>query len=185
MQRIRAAFADSIYPGDDNLVTGSEWGTDDWPASFYRGKHWQELSNGEIQASYDSLPFLTIVAFQFYLPAFLIASLSVGDEIRDKNGRMVGDMIGLGLHTHLDPQPWNYDLDVTEFMNSISPKRYANSNDNGRLEKRVRGLTPAQLEMLKLYLEFERDEYSANSSPQRRLFDRILDQLRAFTKANL
>lgn len=78
LQEIEDAFSNTSYPGDDNLVydnTDLYADVADTKTDFL-GRHWKELSIDTINRHRDDLPFFTPEAFHFYLPAFLIASIS-------------------------------------------------------------------------------------------------------------
>jgi hypothetical protein len=76
---IRAAFADTPYPGDDSLVrsTGDE---PDEVVELFRGRtDWRALDAEFVDragaASPSALSFFSPGAFRFYLPAYLVADL--------------------------------------------------------------------------------------------------------------
>ena len=76
---IRAAFAETPYPGDHELC-GSDQG--DEPAEYameLRGLQWRSLHPELLARNYAALSFLSDAGFRYFLPAFLIADLS-GDE---------------------------------------------------------------------------------------------------------
>lgn len=85
---IRNAFRNCEYPGDDHIVYAdpNDFEACDVAASL-KGKHWESLLKAEDLLLYHncSLGFLTPKAFLFYLPAFLIDSLSCHDSnvVRD------------------------------------------------------------------------------------------------------
>jgi hypothetical protein len=83
VQQIENAFADIPYPGDNNLIKKPEhW--ESWKIpKVLKGKHWKDVSSEEIFELRFNLSHFTLEAFQFYLPAYLIASLNVtsGGEI--------------------------------------------------------------------------------------------------------
>lgn len=79
---VEEAFADSSYPGDDNIATNPECcdecrDTDD----FFRGRHWRELADSgeKLQFGWGGLSFLTPEAWRFYIPAYLLVSLRAGE----------------------------------------------------------------------------------------------------------
>lgn len=87
---IESAFADIPYPGDDNIVErlivdGREMGDPEREeiADAFRGKPWRDLPREVILYHYDSLPFLTLEAFRYYLPAYLITALNEDGLNRD------------------------------------------------------------------------------------------------------
>lgn len=77
---IEQSFADTVYPSDENISTFCAPDCDEVALAF-RGKHWKDLTDLEFLSraySLGALTFFDDVAFRFYLPAFLIAS--VNDE---------------------------------------------------------------------------------------------------------
>jgi hypothetical protein len=73
-EQIEQAFADVPYPGDDHIIDDPhDWECIDLLACF-KGKHWKELSHEDLFQ--NSLSFVGIDAFAFYLPAYLFASLA-------------------------------------------------------------------------------------------------------------
>ncbi len=85
-QYIEDAFADMVYPGDQNIATNpnhcdecSE--TDD----FFKDKHWQELSgpNQKLQTGWGGLSFLSPPAWRYFMPAYLIVGISDGEHSED------------------------------------------------------------------------------------------------------
>jgi hypothetical protein len=73
-QRIRLAFADVSYPGDDNI--GDPDGRDDAEdvAHALKGKSWRNLARRK-DLHHLSLYFMTPVACQYYLPAYLLVAM--------------------------------------------------------------------------------------------------------------
>lgn len=71
-ERIRAAFAENRYPGDDRLTVG---GSTDESFQVLKGKTWQEIPVREFMSGDTPIPDLTLEAFHYYMPALLIASL--------------------------------------------------------------------------------------------------------------
>jgi hypothetical protein len=70
--QIEDAFKEVPYPGDSHIV-GHEC-TECWETQQrFRRKHWNELSVDKLFGHSGALALLTPEAFQFYLPAYLIA----------------------------------------------------------------------------------------------------------------
>ena len=76
---IDRAFADTEYPGDDDLTgypkEGREY-DDTW--KLLRGKDWRDMPVYEFMSGDTPIPDLTPRAFHYYLPALLKASLTEG-----------------------------------------------------------------------------------------------------------
>ncbi|HEX2572556.1 MAG TPA: DUF6714 family protein [Polyangia bacterium] len=72
-QQIADAFADVPYPGDDRLVDDPfDWEAADLLACF-KGRHWKALTHEDLFQ--NSLTFVGLDAYSFYLPAYLLAAL--------------------------------------------------------------------------------------------------------------
>ncbi len=97
-QWVQDAFADVVYPGDgdgDIIVSGSpgcctECGE---THALFRGKHWREVAaSGQPLQNFGwgGLSLLTPQAWRFYLPAYLLVSLSGGNEAENAMDCAVG-----------------------------------------------------------------------------------------------
>jgi hypothetical protein len=76
VREIREAFAETPYPGDNNL-SGSKQG--DEPAECaleFRGVNWKTVHPRLLASNYTSLSFLTAEGFRYFLPAYMIAELT-------------------------------------------------------------------------------------------------------------
>jgi hypothetical protein len=84
-RRIGAAFADRPYPGDGDLginTPNCDWYEGEVVARFFRGRDWRALTFDDLlhadERPLGSIPsFMTVAAFAYYLPAFLIMALEV------------------------------------------------------------------------------------------------------------
>jgi len=94
-EKIISAFADVHYPGDDCL--GAPDGRDDGEnvTEFFRGKDWRWLKSNELACGPHALHFMTLEAFHYYLPAYLLASLEEDS----------GDVIDAVFHKITPPRP--------------------------------------------------------------------------------
>ncbi|MDQ2801012.1 MAG: hypothetical protein M3Y13_15375 [Armatimonadota bacterium] len=75
---IYAAFADAVYPGDDNItISGCPCGECSETRAFFAGKHWREVAaTGQpFHLGWGGLAILSPEAWRFYLPAYMILSL--------------------------------------------------------------------------------------------------------------
>lgn len=73
---IEAAFAEVPYPGDDNIALHENCLECDDLRAYLRGKSWRDLKFPELRSFHESLPLLTPVAFRYFLPGYMLASLS-------------------------------------------------------------------------------------------------------------
>jgi hypothetical protein len=79
---IENAFASVNYPGDARIVydnSGFHLECEQTKEAF-KGKGWKELMLPFIIDHYAALYFFTAEAFQFYLPAYLVASVKHYDQ---------------------------------------------------------------------------------------------------------
>lgn len=72
--KILEAFSTTSYPGDENLVAdGSGYDPECREiASAFVGKDWRKISVETLRIYAEALPLFTPVAFQYYLPAYMI-----------------------------------------------------------------------------------------------------------------
>jgi hypothetical protein len=73
--QIRSAFEAVEYPGDECLVSENYGEYLDVRRDF-RQRHWKAITERMLERNSSSLAFMTTEAFRFYLPAYLIYSLS-------------------------------------------------------------------------------------------------------------
>ena len=130
-RQIETAFADAVYPGDEYIG----YNPDDWEsaelAQDFKGKHWKEVPLEKLQ--YHSSSFLSPAGFRYYLPAYLLAALA------DYGNLLPHTVYALTLpeKSSLEEQGlWQWHL------------------------ARFDGLTPAQKEAVRAFLEYARDEAS-------------------------
>lgn len=99
--KIRDAFANAEYPGDDNLVTdgGCDPGCREIAAAF-RGKAWDSISTQMVREYNGALPLLTPAAFRYYLPAYLLGCIDSRQKV---------DFAWDSVITHLTP-PWKSEF---------------------------------------------------------------------------
>ena len=80
IERIQAAFAEVVYPGDDNLTDSTYGEEPEALVEEFRGKtDWRVLDATFLDQAPDgwgsALSFFSSPALRFYLPAYLIADL--------------------------------------------------------------------------------------------------------------
>jgi len=105
-RRIREAFADVPYPGDDYLVAHANYG-DAYTLTkeAFRGlDDWRTLDPTFLDESLDgwgsALSFFTPSAFRFYLPAYLLADL---DKPLEQGAPCVALCFGLSVTDQAKP----------------------------------------------------------------------------------
>ncbi len=72
---IKQAFADTHYPGDDNLLRNLTHYEADELMQDFLGKRWEDVTVEKAYFHRQSLVLFTEEAFRYYLPGFLIAAL--------------------------------------------------------------------------------------------------------------
>lgn len=140
--RIRAAFADVEYPGDDDLRSSDEGDEPYLLEEEFRGKDdWSVLDSHFIDAAPDgfstALTFFSRAALRFYLPAYLIA-----------------DLAGSLLYT--DPV-FNlcHGFEPSSAEQHINPKRFGDMTWNDYARERFADFTPEQAAVVAAYLEIK------------------------------
>ena len=102
-ERLMAAFAETPYPGNENLVIGGD------PecrrvASAFEGKNWKEVTAEMLRTYGDALPLLTPAAFRYYLPAYMTGCVDAYYDV---------DVALDGVIFNLTPPPrrsgWRWD----------------------------------------------------------------------------
>jgi hypothetical protein len=84
---IRKAFADISYPGDDDIAHHTDCLECDEIRAYFRGKSWDEIKFPELR-EYQALALLAPAAFRYFLPGYMLATLSDWNE---------ADMIPMGI----------------------------------------------------------------------------------------
>ena len=110
-KQIEEAFANTPYPGDDNIG----WGDRDDEREIeqaLRGRHWRELTLEFIYSYRQFISFLTPAALRFYLPAFMLATLNHYSEV---------DTLSNSLIFNLAP-PEDKDDDMQEYFSARASK---------------------------------------------------------------
>ena len=72
---IEAAFAEVPYPGDDNIGDDMSCGECKDIAEHFRGTTWGDHFLAELQKQQSALSFFSPEALQYFLPAYMIASM--------------------------------------------------------------------------------------------------------------
>lgn len=77
LERIRAAFSENRYPGDDKLTVYNVGGRPyDETFQLLRGRQWQDMPVADFMRGDTPIPDLTAEAFHYYMPALLIGALA-------------------------------------------------------------------------------------------------------------
>lgn len=124
---IRTAFADSVYPGDENIVPVSSRNIDDESDEIkaaFLGKHWKEADLSLLLSQIFAQAFFTAQAFRFYLPAYMIVVLN----------------------------EWKPSGIVAEFLlYSLEPTE--DEIINRRFFERINGFSDAQINVIRRFIE--------------------------------
>lgn len=78
-RQIELAFADTPYPGDENVAAYARYGRS--IAEALRGKHWSEVTLESLFQHRWEIFLLNADTFRFYVPVFMLAALYHFDEI--------------------------------------------------------------------------------------------------------
>ena len=112
--RIREAFAEAVYPGNDNItISACSCGECTETRAFFEGKHWRDVAaTGQpFQIGWGGLANLSPDAWRFYLPAYMLLSL--------KGDGDPGETLECALYS-LSPHPTIGNDLFTERMNAFS-----------------------------------------------------------------
>lgn len=93
IERIERAFADVVYPGDDDLTDSTYGEEPEALKEAFRGKtDWRTLASAFLDQAPDgwgtALSFFSDRALLFYLPAYLVADLRGQLARQDPTGRL-------------------------------------------------------------------------------------------------
>lgn len=78
-----AAFADTPYPGDGNIVVDQSVFDPESTevVSAFAGMRWEDISVEMVRRFKEALPLFTPVAFRFYLPAYMVACVDASYDV--------------------------------------------------------------------------------------------------------
>src|SRR3989442_2747871 len=79
-ESIESAFADVQYPGDDRIADHKDCPECDDVREHFRVVTWHGHTVAEIQQYQSVLPLFTPAALQYFLPAYMLVSLSASSE---------------------------------------------------------------------------------------------------------
>src|SRR5258706_10183027 len=142
--QIRDAFATGKHPGDDR-IRGSDEGDEPFEVERdFRGKNdWKALSpqfiDGGPNGLASALSFFSDAAFQFYLPAYLIADID-------------GQLERSNPIFHLI-----HGLERSSASTRINPQRFGERTWSEYARQRFSGFTREQAAAIAAYLTFNRD----------------------------
>ena len=134
---IEAAFAETNYPGDTQLVddnSGYHLECNEVAAAF-RGKHWKEVPLETLRYHSAGIFFLTPEAYRFYLPAYLLAAVLHYDQVDTLPDSVVFSLI-----------PPSDARDVEAYR------------------QRVEGFTATQRQVIRCFLEFQKQHHSQDDA---------------------
>jgi hypothetical protein len=143
--KIRDAFKDGVYPGDEHLRESSEGDEPFLVEKEFKGKSdWTVLEANFIdqapQNFGSALSFFSREALQFYLPAYLIAEL---------DGKLSKSNPIFALTFGFDDESKNKE---------VNPKRYGRTTWFEERSKRLSLFTSNQVAAIVNFLQFVRDE---------------------------
>jgi hypothetical protein len=79
-ESIESAFSDVPYPGDDQIATHQDCPECEDVRQHFRGATWRGHTVAELQQYQSVLPLFTPAALQYFLPAYMLASLGAWSE---------------------------------------------------------------------------------------------------------
>jgi hypothetical protein len=105
--KILEAFGATHYPGDKNLVTDQSGYDPECREVLraFKGKDWKNVSVEMVRKYKDALPLFTPAAFQYYLPAYMIACL---DSYYDVDTAL--DSVLFNLTPQESRRGWQWDF---------------------------------------------------------------------------
>ena len=109
---VDVAFANTLYPGDNAIFESGDVSLDG--IHVFVGKNWRDITRDLILIGYTAQWFLGRIAYQYFLPAFIIGGLN--DEITGSIARTF-----IPPSCPESPSAWN------EFNNrfaGLSPEQY-------------------------------------------------------------
>lgn len=103
-QCIEEAFAEAVYPGDDNItISACTCGECTETRAFFGGKHWRDVAaTGQpFHLMWGGLAIMSPEAWRFYLPAYMLLSLrgdgDPGGTLECALYSLSSDLTGAGL----------------------------------------------------------------------------------------
>jgi uncharacterized protein DUF6714 len=182
VQAIEEAFADTPYPGDENIVADTS-GTHleaERIKSAFAGLHWHDVPVETLKENRSALAFFSAAGYAFYLPAFMRFAVDEFEAADVIPGELIFTLtppekldleaLEAAAKQHAELQP----LDSAEWAGVLDSLRggYADDIFERFFADRVGRLDERQKRAVRLWLEFMRDEHGADfadSSPQRAL----------------
>jgi hypothetical protein len=162
-EAVALAFADREYPGDDRIADSDpRYPTYEWHAisAFHRGKRWQEITLRHLLHDYPGDPtaclaFMQPEGWRYYLPAYLVIAL---DWVESD---AVGDAVVEAL-THPQARVESFTRVANDL--GLDPDDVIAAHSE-RFEERISGLSPAELDAVRLVLEHLVDVVEAANAP--------------------
>jgi hypothetical protein len=181
---IENAFGSVPYPGDDDIVDGCDWESQE-TRKILKGKHWRDVPFDDLGGWLrDITPLLSPAGFHFYLPAFM--TLTVVDYRR-------ADIIPDAIFLLLTPRELtDYDEKQRKFEEfaethpeaaKFTPEEWRQINEpmrdmcrtgnaQRRFDARVSRFTQEQAKVIRRFIEYLRDTYAddyTDDAPQKAL----------------
>jgi hypothetical protein len=161
--KLERAFAERKRPEDDRIADSDPR----YPSyeghgvtDFHRGKDWREITRRHLFDDYPGDPtaclaFMQPDGWRYYLPAYLLIALDWDES------DAVGDAV-VGALTH----PRAMAESFTRVANDLGlDPDVVIAQHSQRFEKRMAGLSPAELEAVRLVLEHLADRVEAENTP--------------------
>jgi hypothetical protein len=140
IEKIERAFANTQYPGDENIANKDHCGECEELYLQFKGKHWSELTDVEFLRYHNAgLSLFNPEAFRFYLPAYMRAALV---------DRQTADVIVDSLQFHL-MVPENTGTEAEEWLRNVGVSLVS------YFLGKVTGFNAEQREAIRAYLELD------------------------------
>ncbi|MBS0262245.1 MAG: hypothetical protein JSS02_09870 [Planctomycetes bacterium] len=93
--RIFDAFAETPYPGDENISVPTY--DDEGTLAYFKGRTWSGHTATTLRHHSSALTFFTADAFRYFLPAYMLAELDAPDEADVIAGHIAFDLTQTSL----------------------------------------------------------------------------------------
>jgi hypothetical protein len=95
IQQIESAFGDVPYPGDESITPEHQPDDVDYVdvANAFRGRHWRDITAEWLTKQGRQVSFLSVKAFVFFLPGYMIAFLSHPDGASPAYDDIIDELI--------------------------------------------------------------------------------------------
>lgn len=172
-------FGQMSYPGDGHIVydnSGVHLECKEIKEAL-KGRHWRNVSFETLEKLNTALPFLSQEGYRFYLPAFMVFSVSdfyradiIPYEVISSLTRPItSDMERIRQMVMLQPEMQHVSEDEWEQIFKIMAETYQSGSLEDNFFSRVSGFSLPQCKIIRQFLEYMRDVFEEefpNQEPQ-------------------